>query len=133
MSIETTKDNSEMRERCFLLIALCLLSMSAVVLAHGVEKTGVLVDARCAGSLLKNQSEVGEHPISCSLENKESGYGIITKGKFYKFDEKGNKQALLLLKSTQKTKNLIVRVEAHFEGDTAKVDAMETVDSLPAS
>jgi L-fucose isomerase-like protein len=70
----------------------------------------------------------GMHPVSCALENEESGYGIIVDGKFLRFDDHGNRQARLLLKATQKGSNLKVRVGGHFEGELIKVSEMETVE-----
>lgn len=120
-----------MLKKCHVIGMLCLLYACAAALAHGVEKTGVLVDAQSAETLLKNPSQAADHSVSTSLENQENGYGIIVKGEFHKFDDRGNKQALLLLKTTRKTKNLIVRVEGHFKDGGVTVHAIETVESLP--
>ena len=62
---------------------------SMVLLAHGEEKTGILA----------------------------SGFGIVADGKFCRFDEAGNTQALALLKATETESNFKVRVEGHFEED----------------
>jgi hypothetical protein len=91
------------------------------------------VDARCGANLAKEASKAASHPVSCALENEESGYGIIVDGKFLRFDDHGNRQARLLLKATQKGSNLKVRVGGHFEGDLIKVSEMETVLARPRS
>lgn len=99
-----------------------------LLLAHGEEKTGILVDATCGAELAKEPSKAAAHPIACALDRKEAGYGIISEGKFYRFDDHGNKQARLLLKATEKKENLKLRVEGHFEGTLIKVSEMETVE-----
>ena len=112
------------------LIAVLIVSLisSALLLAHGEEKTGILVHSACAEELEKDPSKVESHPIACSKEGKKGGYGIISEGKFYHFDDYGNKQARLLLKVTEKKENLKLRVGGHFEGTLIKVCEMETVD-----
>lgn len=115
-----------MKTSWLLLVVLVLLS--GVLLGHGEEKTGILVDAKCGAQIANDTGKVTAHPNSCSLESKEAGYGIVSDGKFFKFDDYGNKQALLLLKVTEKTSNLKVRVGGHFEGDLIKVGEIETID-----
>jgi hypothetical protein len=114
--------------RRFFVIVLVTLFFGLPTLGHGEEKTGILVDAKCGANLAKEASKAESHPVSCALENEESGYGIIADGKFLRFDDYGNRQARLLLKATQKGANLKVRVGGHFEGDLIKVSEMETVE-----
>ena len=112
----------------FWILLVVLVFLSGALSAHGEEKTGILVDAKCGTQIAGNADKVTGDPNSCSLENRESGYGIVSDGKFYKFDDYGNKQALLLLKVTEKTSNLKVRVGGHFESDLIKVGEIETID-----
>ncbi len=98
------------------------------LLAHGEEKTGILIDAKCGANLADQPSKAQAHPVSCALDSKDSGFGIIADEKFFRFDDFGNKQALLLLKATQKESNLKVRVGGHFEGNLIKVSEIETVE-----
>ena len=65
---------------------------------------------------------------SCALAGREAGYGIVSEGKFLRFDDYGNKQAVLLLKVTEKKSNLKVRVGGHFKEDSVIVSEIETVD-----
>ena len=99
-----------------------------LLLAHGEEKIGILVDAKCGASVSAEQVKAESHPVSCALDSKESGFGIVVEGKFLRFDDFGNKQALLLLRATQKQSNLKVRVGGHFEADLVEVGEIETVD-----
>lgn len=105
-----------------------LILIFGALLAHGEEKTGILVDAKCGTEIAEDADKVAAHPNSCSLTSRESGYGIVSEGKFFKFDDYGNTQALLLLKVTERTSNLKVRVGGHFEGDLIKVGEIETID-----
>ena len=114
--------------RRFFVIVLVTLSFGLPALGHGEEKTGILVDAKCGANLVKEALKAASHPVSCALENEESGYGIIVDGKFLRFDDHGNRQARLLLKAAQKGSNLKVRVGGHFEGELIKVSEMETVE-----
>ena len=98
------------------------------LLAHGDEKIGVLVDAMCGTQLAHQSSDAAKHKIACALHGKDAGFGIIAEGKFFRFDESGNKQALLLLKATEKESNLRVRVGGHFVGDLIGVTEIETVE-----
>lgn len=111
-------------------VVVLVLSMVVVpsILGHGEEKTGILVDAKCGASLVEKESDAEAHRVTCALDSREHGFGIIVDGKFLRFDDYGNKQALLLLKATQKQSNLKVRVGGHFEGDLAKVSELETVE-----
>jgi hypothetical protein len=99
-----------------------------LLLAHGEEKTGVLVDAKCGVQLADQSSEAAKHEISCALQCKDSGFGIITAGKFYRFDDSGNRQALFLLKATEKKSNLKVRVGGHISDDLIEVEEIETIE-----
>ncbi len=122
----------EMKKSVVILIVGALTLLPA--LAHGEEKSGILVDANCGAELMVQAGQSDEtdkaaaHPVSCALDNKDSGYGIISDGKFLRFDDFGNKQARLLLKATQKKTNLKVRVGGHFEGDLIKVSEIETIE-----
>lgn len=110
------------------LLFISTLLVISVCLAHGEEKVGILIDAKCGEGLAAKPAGAAEHTIACVLKCKDSGFGIISGGKFWRFDEYGNRQAHLLLKSTELQANLKVRVGGHFEGDLIKVGEIETVD-----
>jgi hypothetical protein len=111
------------------ILLLVVLGLFVFVLAHGEEETGILIDAKCAVNMAHDEAKVAKHTVACSIGCKDGGFGIVSDGKFYKFDDYGNKQALLLLKASNKSKTgLKVRVGGHFEGDLIKVSEIETVD-----
>ena len=103
---------------------------SMALLAHGEEKTGILADTKCGTAVAGDSAKAAGHKVACALAPscKASGFGIIADGKFYRFDDAGNKQALALLKATEKESALKVRVEGHFEEELIKVSAMKAVD-----
>lgn len=110
------------------LILVLSLLFAGLCLAHGEEKTGILVDAKCGVQVTKSSEETAKHTVACALGCKDSGFGIVVDGEFLKFDDYGNKLALMLLKATDKESNLKVRVGGYFEGSVAKVSELETVD-----
>jgi hypothetical protein len=115
-----------MNKWLFLLFVL-ILSIAAT-LGHGEEKVGILVDAECGAQIAGDVEKTAAHTVSCALSSREAGYGIVSEGKFLKFDDFGNKQAALLLKATEGTSSPKVRVEGHFEEDLVIVSTIETVD-----
>ena len=108
----------------FLVSVLC----SMLLLAHGETKTGLLADGHCGPGMAGDATKASGHKVTCALSCKDNGFGIIADGKFYPFDEEGNKQALALLEATEKGSDLKVRVEGDFEEDLIKVSAIETVE-----
>lgn len=115
-------------KRLLLVLALVAPTLCLPAFGHGETKTGILVDAKCGAQLEKESSQAAAHAVSCALEHTESGFGIIADGKFFRFDDFGNRQARLLLKATEKESNLKVRVGGHFEGTLIKVSEIETLD-----
>jgi hypothetical protein len=71
------------------LAVICLVSVFSCVLllAHGDEKTGVLMDSKCGAQLAAQSSKAAEHKVSCAMDCKDSGFGIIADGKFFRFDD----------------------------------------------
>ncbi len=108
----------------FLLGVLCSMGL----LAHGEAKTGILADGHCGPGMVGDEAKASDHKVTCALSCKDNGFGIIADGKFYPFDEAGNKQALALLEATDKASALKVKVEGDFEEDLIKVSSMEAVE-----
>ena len=111
----------------FFLVFVLILSILAA-LGHGEEKVGILVDAECGAQIAVDVEKTTAHTVSCALASREAGYGIVSEGKFLKFDDFGNKQAVLLLKATEGRTSPKVRVEGHFKEDLVIVSAIETVE-----
>jgi hypothetical protein len=74
-------------------------------------------------------AKAAKHTKSCALEEScmESGYGLISEGKWYKFDDAGDKLALAWLKKTDKKNDLMVEVSGTHDGDILKVASLKEV------
>lgn len=95
-------------------LALYVLSSAAVL---GASFSGTLIDNSCKGT-----ADPARHPRQCAVMCAKSGYGLVmADGKFLKFDDAGNAQALALLKSSTKEKDLKATVEGDREGTILKV------------
>lgn len=95
-----------------------------------VTKTGILIDVMCGEVAAFNLEKAASHKVSCSvsLNCRESGFGIITQGKFYPFDQMGNQKALNLLKGTRKKSHVKVEVTGDLDGDTVRVSKLQEVE-----
>ncbi len=100
------------------IVILALLSFVALGLTQEEKKTltGYLVDKACSARLAKQSDPMAaaaNHTRGCALMDNcaTSGYGVFADGKFYEFDENGNKQAKELLGKSSKQKGVKVRVE----------------------
>ncbi|HEY6952282.1 MAG TPA: hypothetical protein VI758_07730, partial [Bacteroidota bacterium] len=96
--------------------------------------TGYLLDNACATKMSKlDEAKATEkamkHPKDCALQDacKASGYGIMSKGKFIKFDENGNKLASDYFDKTKKESGFLVEVKGTMDGDLLKVESIQDV------
>jgi hypothetical protein len=101
-------------------------------MSHAMK--GYLVDKMCATGMAKKSPEeamakAAKHTKSCALEEScvESGFGLISEGKWYKFDDAGDKQALAWLKKTDKKNELMVEVTGTHDGDIFNVVSLKDV------
>ena len=84
---------------------------------------GYVVDAMCASRMMKNSEttmkKAAAHSKACALEEDcaSSGYGLISDGKWYKFDEKGDKEAQAWIEKTKLEKGLMVEVSGEMSGE----------------
>lgn len=111
------------------LLALAAVTLMCVVSVpgHGEEKTGVLVDASCVRQAADGSGDA-VNPADCPPTAETRTFGIIADGDFLPFDDYGNRQARLILKTVSPSENLKVRVGGHFEDGIAKVSELETVE-----
>ena len=112
------------------LVILCaLMILSSSVLAHD-RKVGILIDATCGKRLAKSPDEAKAHLVSCCLKEScaKSGFGVIVDGKFYKFDNMGDKLAAAILEGTGRKSGVRVRVDAHFDADPISPGILETIN-----
>lgn len=91
-----------------------------------VKISGYLIDNMCAG---EHADEAKEHKTSCSLMGgcARSGFSVAANDKTYKLDERGNKDALQVLKTTKTKEGVKVEVEGTLDGDTLHVDHLAEV------
>ncbi|MBI5463644.1 MAG: hypothetical protein HY966_01665 [Ignavibacteriales bacterium] len=91
--------------------------------------TGYLSDKMCSKRFLgeEGKAKAAKHTKACALEDgcKQSGYGLIFDGKFYKFDAAGDKMAAEYLSGTKKENNLLVEVVGQMDGSQMKVASIK--------
>jgi hypothetical protein len=125
-----------------LLVSLFFLSSISLLAQDKMDKPtshtmkGYLVDKMCATGMAKKapdeaMAKAAKHTKSCALEEscQESGFGLMSEGMFYKFDDNGDKQALSLLKKTEKSNEIMVAVTGTHDGDVFKVTSIKEIKS----
>lgn len=92
--------------------------------ASAATVEGFLMDKMCASA----KKDGSAHTRECALMPAciKSGYTVITAdGKVLNLDEKGNQEALKVLKATKMTDNLKVTVKGDVTGDSIKVASLK--------
>jgi hypothetical protein len=111
-----------------LLVSLVVMGLSAVLSGQDNQKiSGYLVDAVCASHHATEPGYAANHNKNCNLMDVcvKSGFTVITADqKVLKFDQKGNDQALALIKATDKDKDWKVVVTGKVEGQTIAVQSI---------
>jgi hypothetical protein len=107
-------------------IAMVAVALTAAVSGQSGRQTinGHLVDAVCAGNHATEPGYVENHDKKCNLMDGciKSGFSVVTADHtVLKFDQKGNEQALALIKATEKDKDWKVAVTGTVEGKTIAV------------
>jgi len=120
----------------FFLASISLLAQDKMDKSTSHTMKGYLVDKMCAVGMAKKtpdeaMAKAAKHTKSCALEEscQESGFGLISGGMWYKFDDNGDKQALALLKKTEKSNEIMVAVTGTHDGDIFKVTSIKEVKS----
>ena len=97
---------------------------------------GYLVDKNCGKRMVmddvkKSDAKAAKHTKDCALDEtcKANGYGIVTGGKFYGFDDAGNRKAFDYLSATKKEDNVKVEVAGIMDGDIMKVESIKDFKS----
>jgi hypothetical protein len=95
---------------------------------------GYLVDQACATKMekagpKKAMMKAKNHTKDCALQDacKASGYGLMSHGKFIKFDATGDKLASEYFDKTKKEKDIWVDVRGTMDGSTMKVESIKDV------
>lgn len=114
----------------FLALAVGLLVAPALALADTWTNVS-LVDAKCSAKVAANPDA---HTRSCALECAKSGYGVFTTdGKYLKLDAEGSKQALVLLKASDRKDHLRVNLTGNLAGETVTVQTIEMAPLAPGA
>ncbi len=98
---------------------------------------GYLVDQMCGKNMPKAGAEKAmqkakRHTRECALEDDcaASGYGLVSGGKFYPFNDAGSKMAADYLKNTKKKSDIEVNVVGTMDGMTINVQAIHDVKTV---
>jgi len=92
---------------------------------------GYLVDAKSAQEWVKSQEvamkNAAEYTTETALkdESRASGYGIITEGKWLKFDKAGDDQVAKFLKATTQVKGIMITATGTLDGNTLTVTSLK--------
>ena len=116
--------------KLFSTFVLAILVLGTVGLADSATKTGVLLDAMCGEKIAGDAAKTERQTVACATSPacKASGYGVAAGGRFYKFDEAGDKQASEILANTKKRNNVKVKVTGDFTGSPVMVASLVEVD-----
>jgi hypothetical protein len=111
-----------------MVLVIGLVAAGAAYAAQGQEKvSGYLIDLRCAAQHAGEAGFAAKHDKECLLMDKcvKSGYGVLTAdNKLIKFDNKGNREALKLIKATDKDKDWKVTVTGKLTGESIAVSSI---------
>jgi hypothetical protein len=98
--------------------------------------TGYLVDQMCGKRMVmddikKSDAKAARHTKDCALDEhcSANGYGLVTGGKFFKFDAAGDIQAKEFLKAIVKEDHLKVKVLGTLDGDKLNVQSIKDFPS----
>jgi hypothetical protein len=99
-------------------LALGLLLLASLAFAD--QWTGSLIDVMC------KDKDPATHTRKCAIACAKSGYGLVVAGgRFLKFDEAGNAQALKALRETPKEQDLKATVTGTLDGDVIQVQSIK--------
>ena len=125
------------------LCALCTIVLAFVLTAGAQESKpvtlrGYVVDQMCGTKMAakENAMEKAEgHTKDCALDDRcaASGFGIMSGGKFYKFDEKGSATAKSLIEKSKREKGMFFVAKGTVgEGTMTLTSLKEATPGKPA-
>lgn len=93
---------------------------------------GIVIDQMCGEKIASKDdamTKAAKHKRECAMSDdcSASGYGVISDGKWYKFDGMGDKKAVALLKKSHKKDNLMVEVSGKQDGTTFAVSSIKEI------
>ena len=96
----------------------------------GTSMHGYIVDAMCAKGMVKKDNPMesaAKHTKACALEDNcsASGYGVFSEGKYYKFDEAGDKMTKELIEKSKTEKGLMADVTGQMKDDKFVVTSIK--------
>jgi hypothetical protein len=114
-------------------LGVLMLIAASLALAQGpktVTLKGFVVDQMCAKTLAKKEGvmeKAGGHTKKCALEEgcAESGFGLFSEGKYYRFDEKGSAKAKDLIEGSKREKELMFEATGSVDGDLLTVKSLK--------
>lgn len=99
-----------------------LLALPAFAAAEDWSNVA-MIDTQCS---TKAKANPDAHTKACALACAKSGFGIIdSSGNYFKFDAKGNQEAIKLLESSNKQNHLRVDVSGKKDGDVIHVQSLK--------
>ena len=112
-----------------------ILTAAFALYAQGnksVTISGYLIDNACSAGHAKDAGfaeRVKNHKKSCALmpSCEGSGFAVYSEGNLYKLDAAGNTAASELLKDTDTTMGVMVKVEGTVDGETLRVTKITEV------
>jgi hypothetical protein len=101
--------------------------------AKAMTLKGYVVDAMCAKGMAgkdNTMEKAAKHTKNCALEEEcaASGFGIFSDGKWYKFDDAGDKQAKEMIEKSSRTKGLMFEVSGQMKDQNFALASMKEVN-----
>ena len=90
--------------------------------------TGFILDRSCASRATMLSSTGAAHASECLLSRRDAELGVVTRGKWVPFDEKGSKKAAELIKKMTARKGVIVSAEGRTKGDVFAVSNVKLIE-----
>jgi hypothetical protein len=93
---------------------------------------GYVVDAMCAKGMAGKENimkKAAAHTKTCALEDgcAAAGYGLFSDGKWYKFDDTGDKQAKAMIEKSTREKGLAFEVNGKMTDGKLAVASMKEI------
>jgi hypothetical protein len=111
-------------------LVVLLASLAFAQEGKPVTLKGYVVDQMCAKGIAKKENmmeKAAGHTRQCALEENcaESGYGMFSEGKWYKFDDKGSAKAKGMIEKSKREKGLYFEAMGKVEGDTFVLSSLK--------
>ncbi len=89
---------------------------------------GFIVDKPCISMHMDNlYSVASNHQTLCALRYGKKGLGVVSKNKWYPFDEKGSEKAVELLRKVNTQQGMIVSVSGKMKDDMFVVSSIKEI------